>query len=374
MRWLVLFLFASASPLGLALDAVPADQVERAVLAFDGAPPGPYLAAGIGPLGGGCEGGCAPVLVYASAGDSTYGAPVRGMPAAPQIRWPAVPDTTSPARYAPLGVGNVWHYRDVGGLSTLRQSRRVLRDSTIRDTVYAVVEVRWYGGAFSGQPDDAFTTRVELLRFDSTRARVRQREGSREVNALYTPCRLDALPDGETGECFDGEESGGFVDEPRSESVSVGDTSITALVKGFDSLGYNVRVAADIGRIEWSGDASSVTTRLEYAVIDGVEIGTPIEFLPVAVASGIAPPATAALSLRAFPSPTAGPFTLEIALPAPGPVELAVFDALGRRVWQREMATGVARVDVSASAWAPGLYVVRARAGDVRSTATVIRR
>ena len=61
---------------------------------------------------------------------------------------------------------------------------------------------------------------------------------------------------------------------------------------------------------------------------------------------------------------------------APFLICLAAFDALGRRVWADELArgTGRQRVEINASAWAPGLYIVRAVAGDVSSIATVVRR
>ena len=59
----------------------------------------------------------------------------------------------------------------------------------------------------------------------------------------------------------------------------------------------------------------------------------------------------------------------------PCAVRLEVFDALGRRVLSREVAASPeARVEIDASAWAPGVYVLRAASGDTVATARVVRR
>jgi len=286
-----------------------------------------------------------------------------------------VPDTTSPARYAPLGVGDVWHYRDVGGLATREFARRVLRDTTINDTTYAVVDVYADLGAFGG---DRIVTRTELLRFDSTRAVLRKRDGSREIGAHYAPCAYDAPFPGPSGTapCLtDGEWTGLVVYGSYEVTFHIGDSVRVGPLKSFDSLGGWASVAADIGIVSSGGDGSVVSTELEYAVVGGRTYGAPIEGLPVPVSS-IPNPTAPTLALHAFPSPTAGPLTVTLDLPEPEPVELAVFDAVGRRVWHHELvrSTGRQRVEIDVSAWAPGLYLVRATTGDASSTVTVVRR
>ena len=456
-----------------------------------------------------------------------------------------VPDTTSPARYAPLGVGDVWHYYDDSVLSTVIQARRVLRDSTVNDTTYAVVEVYTDLGARWNHQTSA---RTELLRFDSTRAVLRQRNEYGEYDASYAPCALDAPFPGPNGaECYtDGEWTGWVVRGGYEETIHIGDSVRVGPVKSFDSLGGWAVVAADIGIVGWGGDGSPISTLLAYAFVGGKTYGAPLEGLPgiqgpapwqyvplavgnvweyefeacshlllctsgvqrfeitgdslingesffvrierdlrdtntwsparqtnlvrfdttmarVVVSGGSGPsiiwmgcslngdstagspctevqtppyvgvsgrakrafsanlhhvevyelgvgyvgggvgdssswltyaridgqeygqpvpvaspasPTTAPLTLTAFPSPTRGPLTLALDNPAPGPVELAAFDALGRRVWHTERAgtSGRQRVEIDASAWAPGLYIIRALTRDASATTTVVRR
>ncbi|MEO0558489.1 MAG: hypothetical protein AAF170_09925 [Bacteroidota bacterium] len=354
--------------------SIGAAIVETVRLSFFTALPGPNLAAGVGELGGQCEGGCASVLVYASVGDSTYGTPVQGMPDVPHIRWPAIPDTTSPARYAPLEVGNVWHYRDTelyGWVS--REVQRVVRDSTVNDTTYAVVESQRYWRNRDGNEGQRFDT--QLLRFDSAAAVVRRQVEESEQNAPYAHCRFDTpFPNPKDGYRFcTGLEGEAMVFGSPSEQISIGDTVITVAAKAFDILGHGTMRAAGIGRVSTWYDGSLIETRLEYALINGRVYGTPLPGFP-AVVSSSASPTPHALTLRAFPSPSAGPITLLLASPYPQSVELAAFDALGRRVWHRELMAGHERIQIDASPWAPGLYLVRAVAGDASATATVVRR
>ncbi|GAB5537559.1 MAG: hypothetical protein Rubg2KO_38080 [Rubricoccaceae bacterium] len=289
-----------------------------------------------------------------------------------------VPDTTSPARYAPLGIGDVWHYRE-NYIATYREARRVLRDSTVNDTTYAVLEVRAYPGALGGMEPNEFNVRYELLRFDSTQASVMVRTQRGEFNSSYAPCRLDAPfpgPGSDSEPCVDSDFGGeASVYGSPEETLTIGGTPLTTAVKTYVNLGGGATFAAGVGLVSRAGDGSLNERVLEYAVIDGQSIGNPLPDLPALVAAP-ASPTTAALSLAAFPSPTAGPITLALDLPDPQPVALAAFDALGRRVWHDELARGAdrQRVEIDASAWAPGLYLVRAVAGDASSTVTVVRR
>ena len=84
----------------------------------------------------------------------------------------------------------------------------------------------------------------------------------------------------------------------------------------------------------------------------------------------------AGLALRLLgPNPARRTVRLGVDLAAPADVRLDVVDALGRRVWhaERDAAPGETRLGVDAGAWAPGLYVVRVRAGTEVASATVVR-
>jgi hypothetical protein len=137
--------------------------------------------------------------------------------------------------------------------------------------------------------------------------------------------------------------------------------------------GINPYYVAGIG---YAGDTPGYCTgcerNLTYARVrldDGsfYEIGE-----RYAVASEGAPDA-GTLTLSAGPTPTTGALTLRLGGSVAEVVTLEVFDALGRRVWVRGVA-GRSSVPVDASAWAPGLYIVRARTGAEAVTATVVRR
>jgi hypothetical protein len=49
--------------------------------------------------------------------------------------------------------------------------------------------------------------------------------------------------------------------------------------------------------------------------------------------------------------------------PAPGEVRLELFDAVGRSVWNAEVA-GASEVDIPSAGLAPGVYILRASGSD----------
>ena len=97
----------------------------------------------------------------------------------------------------------------------------------------------------------------------------------------------------------------------------------------------------------------------------------------VPVAAEVAPASTLALTVA--PSPTPGPVGLTFELAEAGPVELVVYDLLGRRVatvLAGEVRTvGAHEVDLDASSWPSGVYLVQLRAGNALATQrlTVVR-
>ncbi len=95
---------------------------------------------------------------------------------------------------------------------------------------------------------------------------------------------------------------------------------------------------------------------------------------PVAGESGA--PSANVLALIAAPNPTSGVLRLTLAVPETETVTVEAFDALGRRVWQQEATLAAATLVVvaDASAWAPGVYVVRATVGQATATARIVRR
>ena len=118
--------------------------------------------------------------------------------------------------------------------------------------------------------------------------------------------------------------------------------------------------------------------------------GQPVRFAPLtaadvgpdaatATASEPAGPARAGLALRlAGPNPARERTTLLPAVRTPGPVEVALYDALGRRVARLHdgpLVSGAHVLPLDARGLAPGVYLVRAsgEAGAVSRSLTVVR-
>lgn len=86
-------------------------------------------------------------------------------------------------------------------------------------------------------------------------------------------------------------------------------------------------------------------------------------------------PAPGPLALAVGPNPLGDRATLRFHLAEPARVEVDVTDALGRRVWSASEASGAGGQSLAlpSAAWAPGVYVVRLRAGDVTASRVVVR-
>ncbi|HEX8298639.1 MAG TPA: T9SS type A sorting domain-containing protein, partial [Rubricoccaceae bacterium] len=298
-------------------------------------------------------------LVYARTAAQTVGAPVDALPFAP--------DPTPAADYYPLDVGNEWMYRyseqSVYGIFDRLERRRVLREETVGGQTYAVDQTCTYN-LRDAAPGWACGTE-RRLRFDPATTNVVQRIGDAERVEI---CRLGA-DFGAPADC-DGSAYVGYVD--AGTEVVIGGTPYTvARVKGRTSLANVPPPAyiAGIGEAERPVGAFQ-TSRFEFARVRGVEYGA----RPVSGESGA--PAAAAFALAATPNPTAGALRLALTLPEAQTVTAEAFDALGRRVWQQTaaLAAGSQTLTVDASAWAPGVYVLRATAGRASATARIVRR
>ncbi len=302
------------------------------------------LAAGIGPVGESLE-VRGLQLLYANVGGVEYGTPIAGMPNAP--------DPTPPEAYYPLAVGNEWQYEDCvqeGGVCNISHEyvrRTVERETVVAGTRYFVEVERRYTTASVplGQSE-------RLLRFAG--ATLVRRDGASDVPVS---CPLDADFDAtvDCGTYF----GGGIVAAQRLPTV-----------KEYQIAGdLSERFTAGIGLVHrqfWTSPFTLRFARVGGAVVFGSAI--------VAGETDAAP--AAVLTLRATPNPTAGALVLTLTLSEAKTVAVEAFDALGRRVWQQNavLTAGSQTVAVDASAWAPGVYVVRATAGRASATARVVRR
>lgn len=295
-----------------------------------------------------------------------------------------IPDPTPPEQYYPLAVGNEWEYANQGLLPLTEGyflRREIVRDTLIEGRTY-FVEVR------TRNDDDGMgwhSPRTRIVRFDSTSARPVEWGGTQEgpfecsfrsdFGAAIVCWGDESLPDGDTYVSGQVEAvipfGGGGEGLPPPGEVEV------LAVKRFFTLGIadygmNAYYAAPIGYAgETPGYCTGCRRNLTYARVrldDGslYEVGA-----RYAVASEDTPEA-GGLTLAVGPNPTAGPLTLRLG-GAVAEVTLEAFDALGRRVWTQDRA-GRQPVEVDASGWAPGLYVVRARTDTEVVTTTVVRR
>lgn len=71
--------------------------------------------------------------------------------------------------------------------------------------------------------------------------------------------------------------------------------------------------------------------------------------------------------VRVFPSPaTAGDEVRIVAFELTEPLQVEVYDVLGKRIWAAEVAPagGTARTSLPTQGWAPAAYLLRLRTGD----------
>ncbi|HEX9950886.1 MAG TPA: T9SS type A sorting domain-containing protein [Rubricoccaceae bacterium] len=301
-------------------------------------------------------------LVYARMATQTVGAPVDALPFAP--------DPTPPADYYPLEVGNEWIYRyteqSVNGTGDAYVRRRMLREEAVGGQTYAVDQECVYDNLAAAT---TWTCEPErLVRFDPATTNV-VIGGVGGTESVFI-CELGA-DFGAVRACApSGGGAGRWVDLGLGPVLIGGQAVPVARVKQETSLA-NVPppvYIAGIGRGPMPAGPFR-TSSFEFARVRGVEYGV----RPVAGESGA--PVAAAFALAASPNPTAGPLALAFTLPEAQTVTAEAFDALGRRVWQTTAALGAGAqtLTVDASAWAPGVYVVRAIAGQASATARVVR-
>jgi hypothetical protein len=276
-----------------------------------------------------------------------------------------VPDTTAPARYFPLEVGNVWEYRGEGFFEGY-QRRAVVGDTVADGVPFFRYRVEHF--ALDGAPAGPAVER--LVRIDPATHALRTPGGDPlELAELHlTTCALDAPFFDELFTCPG---SAVVLSSGGPDTVMVGDDAVPTSLKYFDDNSREVLgwYAADVGLVGVLMRTGQVT--LEYARVGGVVYGAPV---PVAAAP--APGAPSALRLGASPNPAGRTVTLALELTAPGLVSVEVFDAVGRRVHReaRALLGGTSTLMLDASAWAPGTYVVRATADGASVAARVVRR
>ena len=325
------------------------------------------LQAGVGEVEGGTKGN-APIRLVGAVIDGEVLMEEPG--AFPDSRL----DATPASRYAPMSVGDEWQYATTDFVGRIEQyDRRQILDTRVIDgrTYYGQVS----GSFRPGEGDWSYTTETRYARFDTLSARVVNPSG-----LSLSSCPLDeplTEPGGE-GSVICAEdlwqsaiggpvvlEIGGDRYETRFRSFpsSFADTGTASLAAGLGSIGAGGFMEPNVAQF-------LIYARVRQPDGSVLELGR-----QHAVAADDAPE-PGGLALAAGPSPTAGPVTLRLTLPATTAVRWEAFDALGRRVWHRESLepAGDARAPLDLGDWPAGLYVVRATTGGGAATATVVRR
>jgi hypothetical protein len=139
------------------------------------------------------------------------------------------------------------------------------------------------------------------------------------------------------------------------------------------------RYGLDLGFLEWdsftggTGGGTLVEWDLMYALVGGIEYGTPV-LPPLAVEDDPRAPGVAARVLG--PNPTSGVVVLDVAVAAPYAYHLEVIDMLGRTISSEQLPSGVGSVRqaVDLASTAPGHYLIRLRAERGLSTSVIVTR
>ncbi|MEL7363990.1 MAG: T9SS type A sorting domain-containing protein, partial [Bacteroidota bacterium] len=258
-----------------------------------------------------------------------------------------------PLSFYPLTVGNAWEYSGPSAFVTPMR-REVLKDTLIDGKKYFVVVQRVVedNGYYPGP-------RSYLLRYDLRRAQVLERRPNGSEVALFeTPCTL-RLTVGE-GECTYEDSLVLNYRIVLTDVAPIEGGGSTPAYMYFDSLAGSLTLASGFGMVSNYGDASSFGIRLYYARINGVEHGeAQLEYLTEVSAVDETPPAP--FSITSFPNPTHASTTLRIEMPEQQDVRIAVFDVLGRSVWQDEryLNASTSAVAIDSSSWPAGVYFVQ---------------
>lgn len=290
-----------------------------------------------------------------SGGDRVSNAPASGSDVKPSLSFGTAggtPDTTSPWRYYPLEVGNVWEYWS--GQATYR--REVTRDTVINNRRYAFIERTVSQSGGPPVPDPMFP--FDIVRLDTASAQVLEPvEGSERVATTGPPCPLD-IDIGIVLDCqgapFTVEGGDGLIVFGAPDGT-VPDT-LRPMMKTFQFETFLYIVAADIGEVFTVSEVQAPRT-IAYARVGGVEYG--VSRFPTGGED--APRRPAVPALRTWPNPSGGRVTVGFTVEHPEAVWLTVRDLSGREVYQADLGVlgpGTHETPVDLDGLAHGSYIV----------------
>ncbi|MGB3542222.1 hypothetical protein [Rubrivirga sp.] len=245
--------------------------------------------------------------------------------------WGTTPHAQETAWY-PLATGTTWTFAALDGST---RTRSVQRDTVVAGESFRVVE-----DVDQDSRGVRVGTRRFVVRYDATSATWRSGQGR---STALAPCPLPAVP-AESVSCDDEgtdvrRASVGSGPVPVGDDVLEVETLTLTSRVGFDIIVY----AKGVGPIFFTeeGRAFSLTSRAQDDLEDELE------------------------AVRAWPSPTAGPFTLWYRADTSAPLAGETLDVLGRRVASFALPPAPAgRTRLLNLPTAAGVYVVRVRRAD----------
>ena len=259
-----------------------------------------------------------------------------------------------PAEFFPYAPGNEWEYVQIDVVFSTTPSTETLtgytRVEVLRDTVV------------SGSPGAVFTvTRLDDSQEQASEVTCTGYLDGSEWRVSPPDCMLG----------YDATAGRYLLWEVPGSSIEVGGE--TYAVSGLSDFGvpcgpfpqtscdFRWKHAGGVGLYYWHVDVTSHGSRdrdegrLIYARVGGEIFGA-----PVVANESIPDAAPGALAVAAFPNPSRGQVRVSVAGTVTGPVELALYDMLGRRVWtDRSGPAGGAVLDMGPLPH--GVYVLRVR-------------
>lgn len=282
----------------------------------------------------------------------------------PRVGSSQVTDTLDWKRYFPLTVGNEWQYTNTREVGARFERWVVVKDTLIASQPYRVLVLNYFDS------DKNLLSSFRLsVRYDDESASVLVRnklpDGTeRDLWLQQIPCGLDAplfSIHSCTGEAAPMQyEVGGWFDT----SVPVGAESVpTPLAKLFVSLGGETLMAADIGLVHYLPEGASSVTQLEFARVDGRELGFPV--VPTSTDSDVPMPDGVTLEIYPNPAPAGGTIHISSAMTGQGRYWAALYDLTGRQVKGPIpiVSTLIQEAQLGLDGLASGVYVLQLQTG-----------
>ncbi|MEL6772088.1 MAG: T9SS type A sorting domain-containing protein [Bacteroidota bacterium] len=355
--------------------AVSRDTVEASTKVFSSGTDTTIVASGLGVIEQSiCRDYCLSVrLTYTQVGSKEYGFSQVG------AFGQTIADPVEPWRYYPLAVGDRWEYASgyaLSGEPVFDQWQRVRVDS---DTLIAgVYYLKRILEAFVHTPnDDGYSTRQDFVRYDSVSTSIMRWSEEEQAEFAITYPLSSPLLNALYGDACLKEERGCYVVNGRVDARAFG--TVFPAIKSFivpqADPGLVAEYLANVGPTNRTVTAFGPTyvTDFAYASVGGIEYGEPV--FDRAVDAEDAPPVVA-FAAGAFPNPTHGSTTLRIGMSEQQDVRIAVFDVLGRSVWQDEryLNAGTSAVAIDSASWPGGVYFARVQTSGGTETVRITKR